>query len=154
MLINKLPIEASAVTGCNYEAVIDYTDLNDTAGTTKTLTVTIPADHWVRGGFHVLESDFTDGAATMSSLVYTVGDGADADLYMTSTEVEVTGTEVDGKGPTPGSGAAATPTGKYYASADTLDIAFTATGANLSTLTGGKLRYFFSLVDIKGLKKD
>lgn len=152
MEINKLPIEAAAVTGCNYEVVIDYTDLSDTAGTTKTLTADIPADHWVRGGFHVLETDFTDGAATMSNLVYTVGDDSDADLFMTSTEVETTGTEVDGKGPTPGSGAVATPTGKYYGSADTLDLAFTATGANLSTLTGGKLRYFFSMVNFAELK--
>lgn len=151
MLINKLPIESAAVTGCNYEAVIDYTDLSDTAGTTKTLTVTIPADHWVRGGFHVLETDFS--GPSISSLVYTVGDGSDADLFMTSTEIEVSGTEIDGKGPTPGSGAVATPTGKHYASADTIDIAFTATGANLDTLTAGKMRYFFSLVDLANLKK-
>lgn len=150
MLINKLPIESAAILGCNYEVVIDYTDLSDTAGTTKTLTVTIPADSWVRGGFHLLETDFA--APSISSMVYTVGDGSDADLFMTSTQVEVSGTVVDGKGPVPGSGAVATPTGKHYASADTLDIAFTATGANLSTLTAGKMRYYFSLVNFADLK--
>ena len=153
MELNKLPIEAAAILGSTHEVVIDYTDLSDTAGTGKTLTVTIPAGSWVRGGAHVLETDFTDGAATMSSLVYTVGDGGDADLYMTSTEVETTGTEIDYKAPTPGSGAVARETGKVYASADTLDIAFTATGANLSTLTGGKLRYYFALVNLDDLKK-
>jgi hypothetical protein len=153
MEINKLPIEAAAILGSTHEVVIDYTDLSDTAGTGKTLTVTIPAGSWVRGGAHVLETDFTDGAATMSSLVYTVGDDADADLYMTSTQVETTGTPIVYKAPTPGSGAVARETGKVYAGADTLDIAFTATGANLSTLTGGKLRYYFALVGLDDLKK-
>lgn len=152
MLVNKLPIEAAAVTGCNYEVVIDFNDFTDTAATSKTLTVTIPADHWVRGGFHILETDFA--APSISTMTYTVGDGSDADLFMTSTEVETSGTEIDGKGPTPGSGAAATPTGKYYASADTLDIAFSATGANVDTLTAGKMRYFFSMVNLADLKKD
>ena len=104
MQLNKLPIETAAILGSTHEVVIDYSDLSDTAGTTKTLTVTIPAGSWVRGGAHVLETDFTDGAATMSSLVYTVGDGGDADLYMTSTEVETTGTEIDYKAPTQGLG--------------------------------------------------
>jgi hypothetical protein len=153
MEINKLPIEAAAILGSTHEVVIDYTDLSDTAGTSKTLTVDIPAGSWVRGGAHVLETDFTDGAATLSSLVYIVGDGDDPDLYMTSTQVETTGSEVDYKAPTAGSGAVSREVGKVYSSADTLDIAFTASGANLSTLTGGKLRYYFAMVDLDDLKK-
>lgn len=145
---NTLPTEAQANLGMTHEMVVDYSDLTDTAGTTKTFTFTLPAGSLVLGGPHILETDFTDGAATMSSLVYIVGDGDNDDIYLSSTEVETTGTEVDYKVATN----TGIPHGKVYASAGTLDIKFTATGANLSTLTGGKLRYLFKLTNLAGLK--
>ena len=145
---NTLPTEAQANLGMTHEMIVDYSDLTDTAGTTKTFTFTLPAGSLVLGGPHILETDFTDGAATMSSLVYIVGDGDNDDIYLSSTEVETTGTEVDYKVATN----TGIPHGKVYASADTLDVKFTATGANLSTLTGGKLRYLFKLTNLAGLK--
>ena len=144
MEINKLPVETQALLGCNTEVVVDYTDLSDTAGTGKTLTVAVDAGKLVTGGPHILNTTFTDGAATMSSLVYTVGDGDDADHYLTSTEVEETGTEITYK--------AGTGTTKAYTGADTVDIAFTATGANLSTLTAGKLKVYLNIADLEDLK--
>ena len=148
MNVGKVPTETQALLGANYCAVIDYTDLNDTAGTTKTLTAAIPANTLVKGNVHVLVEDFSGPSIT--SLVYTVGDGGDADFHMTSTEVEVTGTEVDLKVHTPGSGAASQ--GKVYTTADTLDFAFTASGANLNTLTAGKLKFYFTLIPLADLK--
>lgn len=152
MQLNKLPIETAAILGSTHEVVIDSDDLT-AAGTTQTLTVTIPAGSWVRGGAHVLETEFTDGGATIGTVSYTVGDDDDADLYMTSTQVEASGTVVTYKAPTPGAGAVARETGKVYASADTLDIAFTANAGELANLTGGKLRYYFALVDMDSLTK-
>ena len=145
---NTLPTEAQANLGMTHEMVVDYSDLTDTASTTKTFTFTLPAGSLVLGGPHILETAFTDGAATMSNLVYIVGDGDNDDIYLSSTEVEVTGTEIDYKVATN----TGIPHGKVYISADTLDIKFTATGANLSTLTGGKLRYLFKLTNLAGLK--
>ena len=145
MEINKLPVETQALLGCNTEVVVDYTDLSDTAGTTKTLTVAVDAGKLVTGGPHILSTTFTDGAATMSSLVYTVGDGDDADHYLTSTEVEETGTEITYKA---GTGT----TKAYTVASDTVDLAFTATGANLSTLTAGKLKVYLNIADLEDLK--
>ena len=144
MEINKLPVETQALLGCNTEVVVDYTDLSDTAGTTKTLTVAVDAGKLVTGGPHILSTTFTDGAATMSSLAYVVGDGGDPDRYLTTTEVEETGTEVTYK--------AGTGTSNAYTGVDTVDLAFTATGANLDTLTAGKLKVYLNIVDLEDLK--
>ena len=142
METNKLPVETQALIGCNTEVVVDYTDLSDTAGTTKTLTVSVDAGKQVTGGPHVLVTDFA--GPSISSLVYTVGDGDDADHYLTSTEVEETGTEIDHK--------AGTGTTQAYTGSDTVDLAFTATGANLDTLTAGKLKVYLNIADLEDLK--
>ena len=149
--INVLTTEERARFGCTHEIIVDYTDLVAFGGSSGTVTVTVPAGSWVKGGPHVLENDFTDGGATISTITYTVGDGTDADLFMTSTEVESTATEVDYKVPTPGSGAAEVAEGKVYTSADTLDLAFTA-NTTMNGLTAGKLHYFFTLIDLDEVK--
>jgi hypothetical protein len=142
MEINKLPVETQALIGCNTEVVVEHTDLSDTAGTTKTLTVSVDAGKQVTGGPHILVTDFA--GPSISSLVYTVGDGDDADHYLTSTEVEETGTEIDYK--------SGTGTSKAYTGSDTVDLAFTATGANLDTLTAGKLKVYLNIADLEDLK--
>ena len=152
MQVNVLPTETQALLGATHEAIITYEDLT-AAATTQILTgINIPVGSWVKGGPHILEQDFDSPAS--SSLTYSAGDGSDADLFMTATEIDVAATEVDYKAPTPGSGAPAVGTGKAYVgpNTDTLDIAFTSTGDNLSDFTQGKIRYFFSLVDLDTLK--
>lgn len=149
MDVVKLPLETQALLGANYAAIIDYTDLSDTAGLTKTLTTNIPANAMVQGVCHTLIEDFV--SATASSLVYTVGDGSDADFHLTSTQLEQSDTEIDLKVHTPGSGASAE--GKVYTAADTLDFAFTAVGGNLNTLTAGKLIFYFRMVTLDELKR-
>ena len=144
MEINKLPVETQALLGCNTEVVVDYTDLSDTAGTTKTLTVAVDAGKLVTGGPHILSTTFTDGSATMTNLTYTVGDSGDPDRYLTITEVEETGTEVTYK--------AGTGTSNAYTGSGTIDLAFTATAANLNTLTAGKLKVYLNIVDLEDLK--
>ena len=147
--LNVLPVETQAKLGCTHEYIVEFDDFTST-GNTQTFTVTIPAGSLVKGGPHVLETDFTDSGGGITSLAYTVGDGDDADIYLSSTEVETSGTEIDYKVAT-NTGIA---NGKVYTSADTIDFAFTATAAqDLTTLTGGKLRYYFSMVDLDDLKK-
>lgn len=166
MEVNKLPVESAAALGYNYEVVITHEDLT-AAGTTQTLTATIPANHYVKGGLHVLDTEFTDGGATIGTVSYTVGDGSDADLYLTSTQVESSGAVVSYKAPINGPQLAANMTssttaaevalafaaqnGKVYTSADTLDFAFTANADQLANLNAGKLRFFFSMVDLTSL---
>ena len=150
MQVNVLPRETQALLGATHEAIITHEDLTAAATTQILSSISIPAGSWVKGGPHILEEDFD--SPDSSSLTYSAGDGTDADLFMTATEIDVAATEVDYKAPTPGAGAAAVGTGKAYDSADTLDIAFTSSGDNLSDFTQGKLRYYFSLVDLDTLK--
>jgi hypothetical protein len=143
MEVNVLPTETQALIGATHEAVITHEDLTASATTQILSGINIPVGSWVKGGPHILEQDFD--SPDSSSLTYSAGDGTDADLFMTATEIDVAATEVDYKAPTPGSG--------YVGPlADTLDIAFTSSGDNLSDFTQGKLRYYFSLVDLDTLK--
>jgi len=146
MLINKLPTEAQAEMSATYEVVITHEDLT-AAATTQTLTVNLPAGSWVKAGCHILAEEFVSPSST--SLTYKVGDDSDADLFMTATQVDAAhASTITYKAPTPGSGAAAVGTGKVYAAADTLDIDFEANGDNLNDFTAGKIKYFFTLVDL------
>jgi hypothetical protein len=118
--------------------------------TTQTLIVSIPNGSWVKGGFHILDTEFVSPSST--SLVYEVGDDTDDDLFMTSTEVDAAhASTVTYKAPTPGTGAAAVGTGKAYTGQDTIDILFTGSH-NLNLFTAGALRYYFNLVELDRLK--
>lgn len=145
--VNLLTTEAQAKLGMTHEVVVTHEDL-DTAAATETIEVqvTIPAGSIVLGGPHVLVEDFDSPSS--SSLVYSVGDGSDDDIYLTNTEIDTAGTEVDYKVATN----TGIPHGKVYTTADTLDFSFTATGDNLEDFTAGKLLYYFKLTDLASLK--
>ena len=149
MEINILPIESQAQLGATHELVITHEDLT-AAATTQTLIVSIPNGSWVKGGFHILDTEFVSPSST--SLVYEVGDDTDDDLFMTSTEVDAAhASTVTYKAPTPGTGAAAVGPGKAYTGQDTIDILFTGSH-NLNLFTAGALRYYFNLVELDRLK--
>lgn len=79
-----------------------------------------------------------DGGAT-SDLQVKLGDGNDDDRFMTTTVIHEDATEVPAKA----MGAVTTP--YAYPITDTIDAVFTATGANLDTLTSGKVELYFHL---------
>lgn len=144
MIINPTTYNEQARHGWTHEAVVDYTDLTDTAGVRKVVALwnVNPGDVVEKVGFKLI-SDF-DGGST-SSLDITVGDGDDTDRFIGSdaggtstsaTIIHADDTEVDWAC-NDGQGISAPHT---YSAADTIDAVFFATGANLSTLTAGKIR--------------
>jgi hypothetical protein len=121
MEINILPTESQAQLGATHELVITHADLT-AAATTQTLIVSIPNGSWVKGGFHILDTEFVSPSST--SLAYEVGDDSDPNLFMTSTEVDAAhASTVTYKEPTPGAGSVGQ--GKAYTGQDTIDILFT-----------------------------
>jgi len=146
--VNLLTTEAQAKLGMTHEVVITHEDLTTaTDAASIEVTVTVPAGSLLLGGPHVLVTDFDSPSST--SLTYTVGDGDDADLYLSSTQIDTEGTEVDYKVATNTS----IPHGKVYTSADTLDFTFdSSAGHNLDTFTAGELLYYFKLTDLASLK--
>ena len=181
-----LPIcntEAAQALGATHLIKVRYTDLNDTAGTTKTLTpiASIAANTLFQYQGHVLITDF-DGGAT-SELVFTAGydlsSGTDdADGYAGSTSVHADATEIDA-GPVEITDVATdTVDGTYGAEESTViaslrtklnsllklqpvchneawdfELAWTSTGANLDALTAGEVWFLVSLVNLDQLEK-
>jgi hypothetical protein len=76
--------------------VVEHSDLTETnANTAQTLTVSVPAKTLVQLVSMELETAFdTANTNYTGSLAVTVGDGTDADLYLTSTELASDGSEV------------------------------------------------------------
>ena len=131
--------------------VVKHGDLT-ASSTTQTVTLAIPAGGIVRAVGFYLEEAF-DGGST-SSLKIDVGDGSDADGFVDDQEIHVDASEViyhNGVGAYLDGGTGTEQQGKLYTSADTIDVLFTATGANLSELDAGKVRIY---VDMKRLNPE
>lgn len=132
------------------ETTIKYSDISaaSTAGTTE--AISIPIYGIVKDVTYVLETEF-DGGAT-SELTIAVGDGTDPDGYIEAKSVHADATAVftsliDGAYLNDET-TDYTVNGKQYAAADTIDVVFTATGANLDALTVGELRVIVTYLDI------
>jgi hypothetical protein len=154
MQVIKLCNEERIQTGCSHVAIIDYTDLNTTAGTTKTLTL---APYIARDFIDKLCFDLItpfDGGAT-SALGLEVGwNGASVDDpngLLESAEVHVDATEILA-GDATGAAFAAKRTGFAAQEAGDIEALFTATGANLTALTTGKVRIYFNLIPLSKLR--
>ena len=131
--------------------IVKHGDLT-ASSTTQTVTLAIPAGGVVRAVGFYLEEAF-DGGST-SSLKIDVGDGSDPDGFIDNQEVHVDATEViyyNGVGAYLDGGGGNEQQGKLYASADTIDVLFTATGENLSELDTVKIRVY---VDMKRLNPE
>lgn len=135
--------------GYNYKKTITSDDLT-AASTSQTIqAIEIPAYGKVHDVTFYLEEAFDGGATT--TMTITIGDGTDADGYITSKVVHVDGTEVF-SAQIDGAYFNDVTTdnvinSKYYATADTLDVVFTATGANVDVLTQGKIHILARISD-------
>jgi len=95
--IYPLPEQTKAATGADFVMVITVDDLTETtADTVQTNSdFAVLAKQGVELVAMVLKTAFYDTATNgNNSLLMTVGDGTDADLYLTSTELNSYGTEV------------------------------------------------------------
>ena len=150
------PTQYLANGGFNVLATISYADLVGTASTSKTVTIdSIPTDALVFDVGYRLVTSF-DGGAT-SALTVKIGDDDDDDGFVTATSVHADSSPIssaanNGAYFTVG-GDASTLKAKAYdnASAKSLNVVFTATGANLTALTQGKVVIFAKVADLTTL---
>jgi hypothetical protein len=153
-------------TKCSHVQVVKYTDLTDTAGTTKTLEIfTGRSKQGIGRVFIVIDTNFDGGATTDLTVkpILNASTGTDKDLlaavsiHEDATEVPsspaLIATVVDGTYGAQEQAVIDLLTGRtpiMVNEAWTLDLLFTSTGANLSTLTSGKLLVFFEVIDLTG----
>jgi hypothetical protein len=153
MDVIQLPLEERIQTGCSHCAVIDYTDLL-AAALTKTL-VLLPyvARDLIDKAFFDLVTPF-DGGATSSLTVQLGWNGAtvdDPDGLIAATQVHLDGTEILASDAT-GAAFATLRTGFAAQEAGAIEALFTAVGANLDTLTTGRMRIYFNAVPMSKLR--
>lgn len=151
MQIIPLTIEEQAKSNFTHKIVLTYVDLAAETSTTafsifpkfseqSANTVPIGTRVWACGVRVV-----TIGvAASMTDLVFTIGDDGSANRFLTSSEVGGTTTPV-------AAGIwyetfAAAP--YVYTAANTIDVVATATGAALSALTAGEWHIYLGLCDM------
>jgi len=152
--VQPLRIEESVAWDATDVAIITYEDLTETTtNVAQTISdvMTVAAKQGLELVAAVLVTPFTDTATNaFASVAVTVGDGTDADLYLTSMELNSYGTEVYLQyGRTVwNSGTTNNVTLSYgrklYTAADTIDFVFTpTTGYALSALDAGEVRFYF-----------
>lgn len=136
------------VGGFTHKTVITHADLTETtAATAQTIAGPVVAvGSIVQAVATYLKTDFKDASdAAFNSTAITVGDGTDADRFITSQELNTNGTEVDAK-----IELHSTNTLPYaYTAADTVDVVFNAmTGKSLSNIDTGELWVFYNIVNL------
>jgi len=94
--IKQLSEQEKADTGANWVYTVKFGDLDtDASNTAETVTMNVVAKQGVRLVSMTLPTAFdTANTNYVGSLVVTVGDGTDADLFLESTELASDGTEV------------------------------------------------------------
>ena len=135
--IIELGLEERILTGASHCVRIDYEKLAETASTSVALTVgSGVARDIVRGAWFDLVTPF-DGGATSELTVqfgYDLAAGTDdADAFIAATSVHLDATEILASNGT-------------AQEAFDLEVLFTATGANLSTLTAGQINLYFDWI--------
>lgn len=181
MLIIPLSIEERCkVGGRTHMGVVDYTDLSATAGTAKTLTFGTYAARDIIGRLiYDLVTPF-DGGAT-SELTVKVGYNGtavdDDDAFLPATSVHLDSTEILSSLGVPAVVDASVVDGTYGSQestvieslrtklnallalqglaaveAGTIEAIFTSTGANLTALTTGKIRFFFDWITLPEMR--
>lgn len=169
--IIELPLEEQIKAQATHRAAIDFNKLAETADTTVTLTISdyiardIAGDAWLD-----LVVPFDGGATSALKLDFGFNGASvdDADAFLDNVEIHLDATEIlanVGPAPTVGSEtvnetygteestvitelvtATAALRNKRVAfqEAGSLEMVFTATGANLSTLTAGRVHVYFT----------
>jgi hypothetical protein len=143
-------VSRSSGIGKCVETEIKYSDISAAATTSNYEAVQIPIYGIVKTVSYVLDTEF-DGGAT-SELTIQIGDGTDPNGYIEAKSVHADATPVftslvDGAYLND-STTDNVVNGKQYAAADSIDVLFTATGANTSALTAGSLRVIVEYLDI------
>lgn len=180
MIVKELSIQERVKTRCSHVAEIDYTDLSDTADTSKTLTIFgggLARDIVDRAMWDLVTA--FDGGSTSGLLLDFGYNGAsvdDADAFIDGVQLHADATEVlagcnnvDAPTTTTVDETYATPESnalndtraavnnlraKIYAAQEAYDLeaVFTAAGANLDTLTAGRVRIYFNLIRLPELR--
>lgn len=172
MLITELALQERVKTGCSHVAIIDYTDLNSTAGTTKALNL-------FDGGIardivdKVLVDLVTpfDGTSTTNlklDVGYNLAAGTDdPDAFIDNIELHNDATEILADGGSIPVQTIDTTFGQPEADAITdlrarrpfaaqeafdIEALFTSTGANLTDLTSGRVRIYFNVIRLTSLR--
>jgi len=127
-----------------HKVIVDYTDLTD-ADSAQTIQLlpygsgTVPAGTTVRFAGMKLNTTFDFSDTSVNSLAVTVGDGDDADRFLTSTELAADGSYVSNKT------TAASSQPHTYDAADGIDAVFTASGGGSPTVaeaTSGEVEFY------------
>lgn len=132
--------------GATHVIKLTYADLTDTAATTKTMPIlpaatgTLPAGTICACIGHRCVTAFAGTSITAVTLE--IGDGGDVDRLCTAALDDLIAA---GYTAVP---ASVTTQPFAFASADTIDAKFTATGANLSVLTAGEVHIFLRVIDM------
>ena len=114
------------------------------AATTETINLAVKAGTQVRNVAFKLHTAF-DGGST-SNLTLQVGDGTDTDAFISNSIIHADATE-ENFGPSVAGGVGGK-LGKAFAADGNINMLFTATGANISTLTAGDIEIFFNFVHL------
>jgi hypothetical protein len=137
MNIEVLSLEERIKTGCSHRAVIDYTDLSSTASTAATLTVgALAIRDIISFAWFDLVKTF-DGGAT-SAMTLSFGYTGATTTFVNAAVVHEDGTEI----------LSSVGTGTRYAAqtAANLEVVCTATGANLTALTQGRVHVYYNQI--------
>lgn len=144
----ELSREEQLETGCSHMAVIDYAKLAETASTSVTLDLYAGvAGDIVENVRYDLVTPF-DGGATSTMVIdvgYDLAAGTDdPDAFIDNTVVHADGTEI----------LTSVGTGTKLAALEayTVEAVFTATDANLTALTTGKIHVFFKVSRLPRLR--
>ena len=145
MKILPLNTNDQVALGATHVIRITHEDLDETtADTDQTLTLAVEDGSLFDVVALKLETPFEDASdGDLNDTQISVGDGGDADRFLTATQVNENGTEIDYK-----QGAL----GKAYAynTADTVDILVESmTGKSLSDIDTGVALLFVKLADLK-----
>lgn len=153
MPLKPLMEEQAAASGFSHVYTVPYTELTDTASTTKTidLLANLPVGTLVDKAALYLESGFV--GASVTNLLCEVGWNSaadDPDGLLAGYEIATAGTEIlagDGDG----AAFATLRTGYAFVATGDIEAVFTATGANLTALTAGKVHILLHVVDMAAL---
>lgn len=140
MKLIPLPDLTTAKFRFTHKVLVDFTDLNTTAGLVKAIDVggPFPANTAIYGAVVLPETPFV--GAGISALTLDFGDGGSAARYAAAANVLL--------------GAGVPGVAAYYITlvATTPKVTLTAVGANLTTLTAGKAAVLFTAINLSELR--
>jgi hypothetical protein len=154
--VRLLTVNEAVAVGATHAVTLEHTDLTTaTTNTAQVFNVPVLAKQGVEVVAYVLREPFQDVATNgNNTLTLTIGDGSDADLFLTSTEMCVDGTEVFTKFPAPmvNSGTASNVTllasSKVYTADGNMVLTVTPhTNYGVAAMDAGKVEVFFRVVD-------